>query len=878
MDVRQNPIPKRRGNVNRHLSRAAFLCVAVGIAALCLSSALRAQGDPNEQKGMDSNGYNIHQSIDFGYRANWVNGNQDTYDTFINLGQGLRLFDYSLDMRSINHDGLLFDNLSFSNFGYGGDPNDVTRLRIEKNKWYDFRMMFRRDKNFWDWNLFANPLNPISTNPALSPTTPVASSPHALDLVRRMQDYNLTLLPQSKIRFRLGYSRNRDEGPGFFTTDGGTISPFNENYSYTTNAYHAGIDFRILPRTTLSYDQNLNYYKQDNVIADRNFPFQVINGGITTPVDLGNIWASSGGEILPCAVVTTPPTSVIENPATTPPTVNPNCNGFVSYSQVGRPRNFMPTEVFRFQSNYFSKFETSGSVGYSTANNSIPDFNETVIGWTTRSASPGGTTAGPARAKRFSVNADWSGVYAVTDKLSIRDQFRFDDWRIPTEWDSVLGTFFTTGGSGLGAPIGNFNPANCNVGNSFSGPACPFHATTDGADFTNAVNQNYFAQDLKTNTLELEYDFSRRYSAHIGYFYSNRKITDNSNSFNTLEIFSPGGVGANAGNFFLAARGDCAQVAGALPAGCTPNPNGDGSLLFNPGPPTGLAPNSSHLINGNALLLGVVAKPIDSLRITGDFEFGYNDFAFVRTSPRQLQTYSIKANYKPKPWANLSGAVDIHENRDNVFTANNLEHDRMYSFATILMPNPRLSVNFGYNYWDVFSQADICYGEGFGPPPPGTTNCPTGAMSPVPLGALSTYTSTDHFVYGGLIWKVTPRVTATLGFDGSFVRGTSPYFNQPQFGSAAPPPLTTPPQQVTLNQLQPNGTLNFNYLKPNASIAINLYKGLSYRVAWNYYGFDIAGSQFPPGLALTPTNPSLPSLQLQNFNGSTATFSFRYAF
>ena len=365
---------------------------------------------------------------------------------------------------------------------------------------------------------------------------------------------------------------------------------------------------------------------------------------------------------------------------------------------------------------------------------------------------------------------------------------------------------------------------------------------------TNGVSENYFAQNLKTNTFELEYDFSRRYSAHIGYLYSNRKITDNSNSFNTLEIYYPGGVGANAGNFYLAARGDCAQVAGALPPGCTVNPTGDGSLIFNPGPPTGLSPNSSQVINGNALLLGAVARPIDSLRITGDFEFGYNDFAFTRTSPRQLQTYRISANYKPKPWAILTGAVDIHENRDNVFTVNNLEHDRMYSFTTILMPNPSLSVNFGYNYWDVYSQIIVCYSEGFGPPPAGTTPCPA-AGSPVPLGALSVYTSTDHYAYGGLIWKVTPRVTATLGFDASFVRGTSPYFNEPQFATPPAPPL----QQVTLNQLQPDGTLNFNYLKPNASIAVKIYKGFSYKMAWNYYGFDIVGSQFPAGLALAPT-------------------------
>ena len=74
-------------------------------------------------------------------------------------------------MRSLDHKGLLFDNLSFTNFGYGGDPNDVTRLRIEKNKWYDFRLLFRRDKNFWDYNLYANPLNPAGLNPPGSLTT-----------------------------------------------------------------------------------------------------------------------------------------------------------------------------------------------------------------------------------------------------------------------------------------------------------------------------------------------------------------------------------------------------------------------------------------------------------------------------------------------------------------------------------------------------------------------------------------------------------------------------------------------------------------------------------------------------------------------------------
>ncbi len=108
------------------------------VAGPFFATASKAQ-DNSGTKGIDTGNYNIQQSVEFGYRANWINGNQNNYDTFVNLGSGMRLFDYTLDMRSLDHRGVFFDSLNFSNFGYGGDPNDVTRLRIEKNRWYDFR-------------------------------------------------------------------------------------------------------------------------------------------------------------------------------------------------------------------------------------------------------------------------------------------------------------------------------------------------------------------------------------------------------------------------------------------------------------------------------------------------------------------------------------------------------------------------------------------------------------------------------------------------------------------------------------------------------------------------------------------------------------------
>jgi hypothetical protein len=875
------------------------------VVAVLVSPAARAQNDSGQSPGINSGDYNIHQTIEFGYRSSNINGNMNTYDTFENLGSGVRLFDFNLQMRSLDHKGLLFDSLTFSNFGYGGDPNDVSRMRIQKNKWYDFRLLFRRDKNFWDYNLFANPLNPAALKPAgslttgcyVGPTTtafpqgapafcsnpavPQNNSLAALDLTRRMQDYDLTLLPTSAVRFRLGYSRNRNQGPSTFTTDSGTISGFDQINSYTTNAYRAGIDVRVLPRTTLSFDEFLSYFKQDNAVFDNpavnpgNFGFILgtVPGQGTpagTPVDLGNIWSTqTTAEALPCA------TPIVKG---TTNTATPTCNGFLSYSQVGNPRNFMPTERFRFQSNYFKNFETSGSIGYSSSNNQIPDFLESVNGLTARSGERGSTTGGPANAKRVSVNADWSGVYAITDKLRILDSFRYDNWRISGVWDTLGTAVYGTpspapGVVGLLLSPGTFNSTNCTAAFNYNQATCPQHSASSAADVTNEIASQFLAQNIKSNTLEVQYDFTRRYGAHIGYLYANRTIASMAATFDSGEFYFPGGATATAANDFLAARGDCALVAGALPSVCTLITSGPLAGAIAEGSPTNLLPEAGNdtsrnvtTINEHALLLGFVARPIDALRITGDFEFGYNDQAYTRIDPRQVQSYKIHANYKPRPWATVDGAVEIHENRDNVLTVNNLEHDRSYSFTTLLTANPRLTIDFGYNYWDVFTQSLICFAfsetsaNPTPPPstviaaafPPGVPMLPTGPACPIagassPLGALSTYSSTDHFAHAAVIWKPFKRVTTVVGYGGSFVRGST----------------------IFLNPLTPSGTLDFNYQRPYASIAIDVARGFTYKMSWNYYGFNEAGNTNPFGLAAIP---------LQGYNGSNATFSFRYTF
>ena len=54
-----------------------------------------------------------------------------------------------------------------------------------------------------------------------------------------------------------------------------------------------------------------------------------------------------------------------------------------------------------------------------------------------------------------------------------------------------------------------------------------------------------------------------------------------SDVFDTGDIYEPGGgtnPAATAANYFFAARGNCALVAGVLPAGCVLN--ADGSITF----------------------------------------------------------------------------------------------------------------------------------------------------------------------------------------------------------------------------------------------------------------------------------------------------------
>ena len=322
---------------------------------------------PTEPDGVTAGGYQIHSSVEVGYRSTDVTGSGDMYDTLVNLQSGPRILDQTLTMQSVDHQGLLFDDLYLSSFGWGGDPNNALRLRADKNKWYNLQGSFRRDQTFFDYDLLANPLNPPPP-PApggSSPSIPILNSPHEFATTRRMTDVDLTLLPQSRVSFRLGYSHNNMTGPSYSSIHEGTEGSLFQDWNTTINSYRLGVDFRIAPRTVLSYDQFLDYYK-----GDTDYQLNPLNEALlpTTPassVSLGLSIDTLNKE--PCAIVP-PATSLIVNGTLT----NVACSAYFNYSRNQRIRTTTPTERVSLRSNYFQRVDLVASYSYSSATSSTP--------------------------------------------------------------------------------------------------------------------------------------------------------------------------------------------------------------------------------------------------------------------------------------------------------------------------------------------------------------------------------------------------------------------------------------------------------------------------------------------------------------------------
>ncbi|MFZ0362045.1 MAG: hypothetical protein WAL58_16510, partial [Terriglobales bacterium] len=208
-------------------------------------------------------GYALHESIDLGGHVANVDGSGAMYDTLVNQQSGPRILGDTYELRALpNTKNTLFDHLKAFTSGLGGDPNDIAKLDFSKGKLYEFSGLFRRDRQYFDYDLLGNPnLPPGQSIPIGPPAMPtgsyawpqVAESPFLNNSVRRMTDTNLTLLPLSKVTFRVGYSQNVFQGPSLspsgYQVAGSYDVLLQENQRNSTDDWTGSVEWKPVSQT-----------------------------------------------------------------------------------------------------------------------------------------------------------------------------------------------------------------------------------------------------------------------------------------------------------------------------------------------------------------------------------------------------------------------------------------------------------------------------------------------------------------------------------------------------------------------------------------------------------------------------------------------------
>jgi len=227
------------------------------LAAVSSAQSVVAPTPDRPDELHEAGGYTISNSFEVGYRWHGVGGNQDAYRSSVNYGNGVRLLEGQLRMNSADGRGKLFDEFSFRTLGTGGDPYQYNLLRAEKNRWYRYDLQLRRVEYF-------------NRLPSLW------QGERGLDSERLFQTHELRLLPGRRFEILLGYERNKQSGPGFWSEGipNSTLALSNDNYlRYVTdlrrenNQYRAGIDFRIWG-LAITAVQAIDNYKDDTRYFD----------------------------------------------------------------------------------------------------------------------------------------------------------------------------------------------------------------------------------------------------------------------------------------------------------------------------------------------------------------------------------------------------------------------------------------------------------------------------------------------------------------------------------------------------------------------------------------------------------------------------------
>jgi hypothetical protein len=795
----------------------------IGVAILLMTAGIAVAQNPTPAAPLPTpeaqiaapEGYAIHQSVDLGGRIAGITGSGAMYDTLVNLQSGPRVLGETFELHALpGKKNTLVDSLRAIGSGFGGDPNSFSKLDFSKGKIYEFSGMFRRDRQYFDYDLLGNPNIPGGQSIPIGPTTAptgslawpqVEQSPVLFNTVRRMTDTNLTILPLSKVTFRAGYSQNIFQGPtlspsGYqFAKYDAVLQEYQRN---STDDFTGAIDWKPVQGTKLTFEEEIDHYKANSyfTMAPGDFIVQEPDGTKAALDDYDSQTPYPSSACNANSIGTTPILSAPQTPGGLP-VINPACAVVTSYLRSQPTRILYPTEIFRLQSSSIKNVSMNGDFRYTNANMNLPNYYDSYQGLngTTRSL----TYTATGTAKREVVAADYGIVWQAVKTFSLSDQVDFSSVHQP-------GTTTMTSVTTLSTPATAGNETINYAGALTTTTAAAGASTFEGSGAVGTPLPGYFGQNFLTNNLTGTWDAASRATLSLTYRHSTHTI----------------------------AQGAPHNVPLAV----------------------GATTNGTVTINEDGGIFNAAVRPTANWDVNGTVEALYDDNAFTPVGPRQTRHYRVHTKYRPKPWATLSGAysdLERHNNTNNNQSAiaagddpyegpiDHVDHSRVVSLGAVLSPNERYGLDFNYAYSDVYAATNICYDNGASATLPGTASTNSSGGPNVCPGVYTRGSTTqlaDWFArdfmdaptqYGSVALALSPvkSIHSNIGYRISAVSG-SQFFNDAR---------------------AVNGSLQSAYQSPFVNVAWTVHPGWILKAEYNYYGYGEGG---PSGSQYCSTSTS----------------------
>ena len=818
---------------------------SIGIVILLMTAGIAVAQNPTpatpsptpEAQIAAPNGYTIHQSVDLGGRITGVAGSGAMYDTLVNMQSGPRVLGETFEMRALpGKKNTLIDSLSAIGSGFGGDPNSFTKLDFSKGKIYEFSGMFRRDRQYFDYDLLGNPNIPggqsIPIGPSAAPTgsfawPQVEQSPVQYNTVRRMTDTNLTIFPISKVTFRAGYSQNIFQGPSLspsgyqFAKYDAVLQEYQRN---STDDFTGGIDWKPVQGTRLTFEEEIDHYKADSyfTMAPGDFNVQEADG---TPAALDDFDSRTPYPSSACDANSIGATPILSASPTAGglPVINAACAVVTNYLRSQPTRILYPTEIFRLQSSSIKNVSMNGDLRYTKANMNLPNYYDSYQGLngTTRSL----TYTATGTAKREVVAADYGFVWQAMRTFSLSEQVDFSSVHQP-------GTTTMTSGTTLSTPATAGNETINYAGGLTTTAAAAGASTFEGSGVIGTPLPGYFGQNFLTNNLTGTWDAASRATLSLTYRHSKHTI----------------------------AQGSPHNVPLAV----------------------GATSNGTVTINEDGGIFNAAVRPTANWDVNGTVEALYADNAFTPVGPRQTRHYRVHTLYRPKPWATLSGAwndLERHNNTNNNGAAvaagddpyegpiDHVDHSRIVSLGAVLMPNERYGFDFNYAYSDVYAATNICFDSGASATLPGTASTNSSGGPNVCPGVFSRGSTTQLADWFGRDFMDAPTQYASVALALSPVKSFHSNIGYRMSDVSG--------NQFFTDARSVNGSLDSKYESPFVNVAWTIHPGWIWKAEYNYYGYGEGGPSGPQDCSTSTslTSTVVPCTSLPEQTGLTESSS-----